>query len=269
MTVLSARLAQLGRGVRAEGVRAGGLRSPLLLGGIPAGVLLPLVVAFAIASVAERISRLRDSQITVTAVTSTNSVYWVLTFTPIVAAIAAAYAQAVAMRGPGRDADRYLYPAAWTSPVARWLFYGVLAAVVSAVLVAVTMSLLPALFPTVYGDVDLFSPEGRRFLVTVPVYAFFACGLGTGLVGLIGHPAGTVAVLLFWVFVGEDAIVFVPNGLKVQAYMPFLNGVWGTGQDLFITPPWDQNGALRYYALVCLGVFALGCGAVALRRRRS
>lgn len=259
---------QVRRGVVAERVRTGGLRSFLLLGSVPAGVVLPLLITFGIAAVAERISRLNSSEISVSETTSSNSVYWILTFTVIVGALSAAYAQATSMRGPARDMDRYLYPWAPASALARWLYYGLATALVSAALVAVVMSALPAMFPTVYGQVDLFSAEGGRFVITVPVFAFFACGLGVGLAGVLGHPAGTLAVLLFWAFVMEDAIVFVPNGTRIQAYMPFLNGTWGTGQDLVITPPWGVDGALVYFALVCTTVFALGAAAVAARRRR-
>lgn len=265
--IASAAAAQTLRGVRAEHVRAGGLRSFLLLGAVPAGVVLPLLITFGIAFVAERISRLNSTEISVNAATSSNSVYWIITFTAVVGGLAAAYAQATAMRGAGRDTDRYLYPRAATSALSRWVYYGLLTALVSAVLVAVVMSALPAAFPDVYSEVNLFSSAGLRFLITVPIYAFFTCGLGVGLASVIGHPAGSLAVLLFWLFVLEDAIVFFPNGTKVQAFMPFLNGVWGTGQDLVISPPWGINGALTYFALVATGVFVLGALALAMRRR--
>lgn len=258
---------QVGRGVRAEGVRTAGRRSFLLLGAFPAGVILPLLITFGIAYVAERISRLNSSQISVSAVESSNSVYWILTFTVIAGGLAAAYAQATSMRGPARDLDRYLYPWSPASALARWLFYGALSAVVSTILVAVVMAALPAAFPNVYSQVDLFSAVGVRFLVTVPIYAFFTCGLGVGLAGLIGHPAGSLAILLAWVFVVEDAIVFAPNGTKIQSFMPFLNGTWSTGQDLVISPPWGVNGALMYFAAVCSGVFLLGALSVTFRRR--
>ncbi|GAC56953.1 hypothetical protein GOHSU_14_01200 [Gordonia hirsuta DSM 44140 = NBRC 16056] len=260
--------AQTLRGVRAEHVRAGGLRSFLLLGAFPAGVVLPLLITFGIAFVAERISRLNSTQISVNAATSSNSVYWIITFTAVVGALAAAYAQATAMRGAARDTDRYLYPRAATSALSRWVYYGLLTALVSAVAVAVVMSVLPVAFPNVYSEVNLFDAAGIRFLITVPIYAFFTCGLGVGLAGVVGHPAGSLAILLFWVFVLEDAIVFFPNGTKIQAFMPFLNGVWGTGQDLVISPPWGIDGALVYFALVTTGVFLLGAFALAVRRRR-
>lgn len=260
-------LAQVGRAVRAEQIRTGGLRSFLLLGALPGGVVLPILLTVGIAYVAERISRLNSSEISVSAATSSNSVYWVITFTVIVGALAAAYAQATSMRGVARDADRYLHPRSWASATGRWIFYGLLTAVASALLIAILMTALPAAFPNVYSDVNLFSDAGIRFLVTVPIYAFFACGLGVGIAGIIGHPAGSLATILFWVFVVEDAIVFFPNGTRIQSFMPFLNGTWGTGQDLVISPPWGRDGALIWFAGIAATVFAAGCAAVVFRRR--
>ncbi|MEZ5210470.1 ABC transporter permease [Gordonia sp. (in: high G+C Gram-positive bacteria)] len=260
---------QTGRGVRAEAIRTGGRRSFLVYGALPAGVVLPLVITFGIAAVAERIAHLNSDEISVNAVSSSNSVYWIITFTVVVGALTAAYAQATSMRAVARDVDRHLYPRAWTSAASRWIFYGLLTAAASAILVAVVMSVLPAAFPDVYSEVSLFSSAGVRFVITVPVYAFFACGLGAGLAALIGHPAGTLAALLFWVFVMEDAIIFVPDGAKIQTYMPFLNGTWGTGQDLAISPPWGTDGALVYFAAVSTALFVVGALAVGLRRRRT
>ncbi|MCK0438703.1 ABC transporter permease [Gordonia alkaliphila] len=260
-------IAAVRRGVAAEAVRTGGLRSVLLLGAVPAGVLLPLLITAVIAYVAERIAGLDSSRISVSAATTSNSVYWIITFTVVVGALVAAYAQATSMRGAAGDVDRYLYRRSWTSPLARWLFYGLVTAAACAVLVAAVMAVLPAVFPLVYSDVDLFSATGLRFLITVPIYAFFACGLGVGLAGLIGHPAGALAALLAWVFVMEEAVIFAPNGTRIQAFMPFLNGVWGTGQDLVISPPWGVNGALAWFAGICAAVFGLGLAAVAARRR--
>ena len=258
---------QVGRGTRAEAIDAGGPRSFLVRAAVPAGIILPLLITFGIAAAGEWISGLDSDEIGVTEVTSSNAVYWILTFTVVVGALCAGYAQASAMRGTARDLDRYLFPRSWTSALSRWLFYGALTALVSAVLVALVMIALPLVFPQVYGQVDLFSATGARFLLTVPVYAFFACGLAVGLAGVIGHPAATLAALLLWVFVAEDAAVFLPNGSRIQSFLPFLNGVWGTGQDLVIDPPWGRDGALVWFAVICTAVFVIGAIALSVRRR--
>ena len=35
--------------------------------------------------------------------------------------------------------------------------------------------------------------------------------------------------------------------MRVQPYMPYLNGIYGTGQQLGLSPPWGINGALAYF----------------------
>ncbi|MFZ2512032.1 MAG: ABC transporter permease [Gordonia sp. (in: high G+C Gram-positive bacteria)] len=258
---------QIARGIAAEHIRAGGLRSLLVYAGIPGVIVLPLLITFGIAYASERIAALNSTEISVAAFPTENSAYWVLNFGAVAGALIATYAQASSMRGALGDVDRYLYPRSWTSTLARWLYYGLLTAAVSLGLIAFLMAVLPVAFPEVYGDVDLTSMIGVRFLLTVPIYAFFACGFGIGLAGLIGHPAAAVAVLLFWIAIVEDAIIFIPNGGKVQAYMPFLNGIWGTGQFLVMTPPWGKDGALVWFGAVAVVIFLLGTGGVALRRR--
>ncbi|MBM7367163.1 ABC transporter permease [Gordonia hydrophobica] len=260
-------LAHLFRAVRAEFYRVGGRRGPLVFAALPGAVVVPLVVTIAIATVAERFATMSASGIQVTSVQTTNSVYWVLTFTVIVWAILAATAQASAARGPASDLERILFPRAWTAPVARWLLYGALSATVALVLTAAVMLVLPAAFPTVYGGVDITSSAGLRFVITVPIYAFLACGIGVGIGGIVGHPVVTAAVLLGWAFVIENSISLAPKGYTLQGYMPFLNGQFGTGQELAFTPPWGPNGALVYAAVVGAVLVALACGAAARRRR--
>ncbi|ALG85108.1 hypothetical protein [Gordonia phthalatica] len=260
-------IAQLTRAVRAEFVRVGGRRGPLLIAALPAAVVAPLLVTFGIAAVAERFATMSASGIQVTSVQTTNSVYWVLTFTVIVWAIIAATAQASSVRGPASDLERILFPRAWTTPVARWLFFGLSSAAVALALAVLVMLVLPTAFPTVYGGVDLTSADGLRFLVTVPIYAFSACGIGVGLGAIVGHPVVTAVILLGWTFVIENSIALAPKGYTLQGYMPFLNGQFGTGQELAFTPPWGPNGALIYAVAIGVGLVVIGSGAIARRRR--
>lgn len=258
---------QLIRAIRAESVRSGGRRSILLFGAVPGAVILPLIVTFGVAMVGERFATI-SSSISVGEVPTTNSVYWVITFTVITWAVIATYAQAMGERGPVGEIARYLYPRAATAALARWIVYGAWSAICSTILVCVVMLVLPSVFPTVYGGVDLTSSAGIRFLLTVPIYGVLAVGVGVGLAAVIGHPATAVAVLLGWAYIVENAISLIPNGYTVQTYMPFLNGVFGTGQELSLFPPWGPDGALIYLGAIALGMFALGSGVLAVRRRR-
>ena len=257
---------QFGRAVRAEIVRVGGPRSPLLYAALPGAIMLPLLVTFAVATVAERFAVLSDD-IRVTSVGTENSVYWVITFTVMVWAVIAATAQASATGGPASEVARFLFPRTWTGVGARWLVYGCFAAATSLLLVTVVMLVLPAAFPAVYSGVDIASPAGVRFVLGVPLYAFAACGAGVALGALIGHPVVTAAALFGWVFVVENAIALVPDGYTLQGYMPFLNGQFGTGQQLAFTPPWGPTGALAYLFAVTVGLFALAWASLAWRAR--
>lgn len=267
-TTLAAVVGQIRRGTRAELTRVGGARSILLYGLIPGAVLLPLVITFGVATVAERFASISGS-IQVTSVTTTNSVYWVITFTVMIWAVVAAYAQATAERGALGELARHLYPRRWTGLVSRWIAYGTAAALCSAALVALVMAVLPSFFPKVYSGVDIGSAEGVRFLIAVPVFAVFAVGIGIGLAAIIGHPAGTVVALLGWAYVIENAISLVPDGYTLQQYMPFLNGTFGTGQELAFMPPWGPTGGLLYCGAIALTLVTLGCITLTLRVRRT
>ncbi|MDL9936939.1 ABC transporter permease [Gordonia sp. ABSL1-1] len=260
--------AQFRRAILAELTRAGGRRSLLLLGAVPGAILLPLVVTVGIAIVAERFASISGS-IQVTSVETTNSIYWVITFTATVFAVIAAYAQVTAERGPVGEVHRYLYPRGWVTALARWVVYGALAAACSLVLVCALLLILPTAFPAVYAMVDISSDAGIRFLWAVPAYSALAVGIGIGLAGIVGHPAGTVVILLAWIHLVENVISLVPNGFEIQLYMPFLNGTYGTGQELAFLPPWGFSGALAYMGAITMAVFVVGVGAATLRRRRG
>lgn len=261
-------LASLVRAVRAELVRSGGLRSPLVFAAVPVAVVLPLVITVGVAAVAERFASL-PGEIQVTSVQTTNAVYWVIVFTVMGWALVATTTSADAARGAGSDLQRHLFPRVWTGPTARWIVYGVYAALTSIVLVALVLVTLPLAFPLVYGGVDLTSAAGIRFLLTVPLYAFAACGIGVGLGTVVGHPVIAAAVLLAWVFVVENAIALFPRGYTLQEYMPFLNGQFGTGQELAFAPGWGRDGGLVYVIAVAAIVFAVGCGSLKLKRTRN
>ncbi len=267
-TTLAGVAGQIRRGTCAELTRVGGARSILLYGLIPGAVLLPLVITLGVATVAERFASISGS-IQVTSVTTTNSVYWVITFTVMIWAVVAAYAQATAERGALGELARHLYPRRWTGLMSRWIAYGVGAALCSAALVALVMAILPTFFPKVYSGVDIGSSEGIRFLIAVPVFAVFTVGIGIGLAAIIGHPAATVVALLGWTYVIENAISLVPDGYTLQQYMPFLNGTFGTGQELAFMPPWGPTGGLLYCGAVAVALFVLGCVSLTFRVRRT
>ncbi|MFD6163142.1 ABC transporter permease [Nocardia sp. NPDC060256] len=241
------------RGVAAEWTRTTG-RSFLWTAAVPLTFLLPLVVTFGIAAVAERLATV-PGQSYVAAVSTTNSVYWVITLSVSVMMVTAAAAHATQWRGQTSDLNAFLFPRSWTVALARWIYYGTITAISTVVLLVVVMVTLPHQFPQIYGNVDITDAAGIRFLWTVPIYAFAACGVGVAVGSLIRSPAAAVAVLLFWVYVAENSLNLLPHGFTLQAYAPFLNAVAATGQQVAFLPRFGRNGSLLYFILVAAALF--------------
>ncbi|MFT3898979.1 MAG: ABC transporter permease [Gordonia sp. (in: high G+C Gram-positive bacteria)] len=259
----------LARAVATEAVRAGGRRSPWWWIAVPLAVVLPLLVTYAIAAISERFATMATTSITVNTVEPNNCVYWVINLGVLILAVGAAHAHASATRGAAANTERYLFGSPSTMILARSLFYGAIAAVLTLGLVVLLMLTLPRLFPVVYKNVDLFTSVGLRYCWAVPLFAFCAAALGVGLAALVNSGLGAMALLLLWVGIVEDAIALIPNGMRVQEFMPFLNGIYGTGQWLAITPPWGRGGAPVYFAVVAGTFVAAGIAATAIRRRKN
>ncbi|WP_329413171.1 ABC transporter permease [Nocardia vinacea] len=255
------------RGVAAEWTRTAG-RSFLWTVAVPLTFVLPLVVTFGIAAVAERLATL-PGQSYVATVSTTNSVYWVITLSVSVMMVTTAYAHATQWRGQTSDLNAFLFPRSWTVALARWMFYGAITAISTTVLLVVVMITLPHQFPQIYGAVDITDSAGIRFLWTVPSYAFAACGVGVAVGSLIRTPSAAVAVLLFWVYVAENSINLLPHGYTLQAYAPFLNAVAATGQEVAFLPRFGRTGSLLYFILVAVTLFVTTAVLPILIRRMS
>ncbi|WP_194834381.1 ABC transporter permease [Nocardia sp. XZ_19_369] len=255
------------RAIAAEWTRTAG-RSFLWAVAVPLTFLLPLGVTFAIAAVAERLASLPGQSYLAT-VSTTNSVYWVITMSVAVMMVTTAYAHATQWRGQTSDLNAFLFPRSWTAATARWIYYGAITAISTLLLLIAVMVTLPHLFPQIYGDVDITDSAGIRFLWTVPCYAFAACGVGVAVGSLIRTPSAAVAVLLFWVYVGENSINLLPRGSAIQAYAPFLNAVAATGQEVAFLPRFGRNGSLLYFILVAVSLFIITAVLPILIRRIS
>ena len=257
----------LWRNITGEAVAIGGPRSFLFRLTLPLGVLLPVIITLVVAAVSESLNS-RDGLLGVTAVSTTNSVYWLLWIGVTVFAVSAAYRQAESEAGPVAETRRYAAPRLLTSMVARWLVLGGLAAVLLGIATMLTMLALPVFFPGVHSEVDAFTPEGVRFLWALPVYAFAAVGVGLGIGALTPSAPAAVAVLTVWSLLVENAVILLPRGDVLTQYMPFLNGVYGSGQDLALDPPWGRGGALLYLCLVALVLIVAGWLRTRAARRR-
>ncbi|BBY43431.1 ABC transporter permease [Mycolicibacterium celeriflavum] len=243
------------RSVRAEVVRTGG-RSRLWTVFVPVAVGVPMVITFVIAAVAEMFARI-PGQVSILQVSTSNAAYWVITVTVIVAAAAAADGQSSESLYRTRDHIRLALPYRWSDLVGKWLFYGTLSAALAAATTAVVLLVLPMISGLVYGEVSLTDPTARRLLWTVPVYAFFAAGAGVGLGAIVRSRVGAVGAILLWAYVIETAAGYLPSGASLQRFMPVLNAVFATGQDIVLMPPWGQNAALAYSCVIFTAIFAL------------
>lgn len=257
----------LWRNVVGEAVALGGPRSFLLRLTLPLGVLLPVLITLAVAAVSESLNA-GDGLLSVTAVSTTNSVYWLLWIGVTVFAVSAAYRQAESESGPVAETRRYASPRLLTSMFARWLVLGGLAAALLGIATLLTFLALPVFFPDVHSEVDAFTPEGVRFLCALPVYAFGAVGVGLGIGALIPSAPAAVAVLTVWSLLVENAVILLPRGDVLTRFMPFLNGVYGTGQDLALDPAWGRGGALVYLSVVALALVLIGWLRARAARRR-
>jgi hypothetical protein len=261
---MSVPVTHLLRSVRAESVRTGG-RGPLWTVLFPAACLIPAAITFGIAAVAEYFARI-PGQAYVQQVTTSNAAYWVVTVTVVLTAAAAAYGRSSESHWGAGTFARAALPRTWAADAGKWLFYGLLGALAAAVMVAVVLVALPMVSPLVYGQVSLTDSVGRRLLATVPILAFFAAGFGIGVGAIARSPAAAVGAVLLWVYVVEIAVGYVPGGFSAQRFMPFLNGVYATGQDIVLVPPWGLDAALAYACAVFTIMFAGGLCAARLRR---
>ncbi|MCG7267806.1 MULTISPECIES: hypothetical protein [Corynebacterium] len=238
--------------ISAERVRLSGSRGPLVRVALPLGFLLPLIITFVVAAVAESIQS-AGGIFQAQAVHTTNSAYWPIHLGSIVFAAMAAHAQASA----NSPFVRAAIPWQKTDQLARWLFLSALAAFSTVISVALCLLLLPSFFPVLYGQVNFFSPNATRMLITAPIYSFFAVGIGIAIGKVLNSSAAAIATLTIWALLVENAVWLVPGGAKITSWLPFLNGVFATGQDLALFPPWGRTGAMVYFAVVALLLFGL------------
>lgn len=224
---------------------------------VPVALALPVAITFGIAYVAERFARI-PGQVYVQQVSTSNAAYWVITVTVVTVAIAAAYAHTDEIRRGATSFVGFALPSRPAVCVGRWLFHGVVGAGVAVVALVVVLVGLPLVSASVYGQVSIGDPVGLRLLWTVPTLAFFAAALGVGTGAFVRTPALAVGVILFWVYVIETAVGYLPGGASAQRFMPFLNGVYATGQDIVLTPPWGTGAALVYACGVFILVFLCG-----------
>lgn len=247
--------AHVTRSLHAETVRTAG-SSRLWTVLIPAAVVVPIAITFVIARVSESFARI-PGQLSVLQVSTSNAGYWVITITITLIAVAAADGQSSENRYRVGDYIRLAFPEQWSALSGRWLFYGSFGAAIVAATLLIVLVALPVLFPHVYGAVSATDGVAVRMLWTAAVLAFFAAGAGVGVGALIRSPLGAAGAILVWAFVVESAAGYLPSGAFLQRFLPVLNGVYATGQDTVLLPPWGQNVALLFVCALFTAIFLI------------
>ncbi|CAN3126800.1 ABC transporter permease [Mycobacterium sp. smrl_JER01] len=146
------------------------------------------------------------------------------------------------------------------------------AAVFSAVSAAV-MVIGAALVARWFADPgvgDALTPAATAgFAAAVALYAALAAVLGVGVAVLLRHTAGAVTVLLLWPLLVEPLLANLPGrGWQIGPYLPFANVLrfldvqWPFPE---FALPWSDVGALAYFMVVVVVVFA--AALVAVNRR--
>lgn len=85
---------------------------------------------------------------------------------------------------------------------------------------------------------------------------------------MIPSAPAAVAVLTVWSLLVENAVILLPRGDVLTGFMPFLNGVYGSGQDLALDPAWGRGGALIYLCAIALALVLAGWLRTCAVRRR-
>jgi ABC-2 type transport system permease protein len=163
-------------------------------------------------------------------------------------------------------------PKRWQLPVAKFIVYGVIAAVTT--LIAAVLSVLVSRWiagtqiddDTILSGISLSADDAWTVILRMAVYAVGAVALAIGVAYMVRRTAGAMAVLLLWVLVLEDIVGMIPKVDQwIPQYLPFKNIGGAVNLSDVANAPWGQTGSVIYFAVVCLVVFAVG--TVTLRRR--
>ncbi|AHW65196.1 ABC-type transporter, permease subunit [Corynebacterium glyciniphilum AJ 3170] len=163
-------------------------------------------------------------------------------------------------------------PKRWQLPVAKFIVYGVIAAIVT--LISAVLSVLVTKWvaglqiddEAVLSNISLSADDAWTVMLRMVIYSLGAVALAIGIGYLLRKTAGAMAVLLLWVLVLEEIPGMFPRVKEwVPQYMPFKNIGGAVNLNDVANAPWGQAGSVIYFAVICLVIFIIG--TVTLRRR--
>ena len=163
-------------------------------------------------------------------------------------------------------------PKRWQLPVAKWIVYGLIAAVVTVIVSVVSVYLykwvagLQIEDTSVLDGMSMSADDAWNVVARMTLFSVLGVGLAIGVAYLLRHTAGAMAVVLLWSLVLEDLVNFIPKvSDEIYPFMPFLNMRSAVNLNDVNNAAWGQGGSMIYFAAIALVVFL--AGLVALRRR--
>lgn len=169
-------------------------------------------------------------------------------------------------------------PQRWQLPLAKFLVYGVIAAVVAFISAVLSVWAMDLTFSSRVDDQMLLDAVGFSadhvwdFIGRTVLYAVLCVMVAIGTGYLIRHTAGAIAALLLWKLVIETAVVNLVPKLRdfLPPWMPFSNMDHYVARRDLPDVPWQdslgQTGSMLYFALWCVVIFVAG---IAVMKKRD
>ena len=164
-------------------------------------------------------------------------------------------------------------PKRWPVPVAKFLVYGLIAAVIALVSMAGSMMVYKWTLGTKIDDAAMLTNVGLgadsawTMIGRGVLYAVLAVAVAIGVGYLVRHTAGGISLILLWVLVIEQTLVQLLPKVRdyLPPYMPFKNMENATLMMDTPDAPWGQVGSIAYFAGIAAVIFI--AGVVALQKR--
>ncbi|WP_327150354.1 ABC transporter permease [Nocardia sp. NBC_01329] len=223
---------------------------------VPLAVAIPIGLNFGIAKATEA-NKLNGAG----GMDTNNAAYWILVFSAFILMAGGVSSLCAEFKDNTVETVFGIQTRRWILPIAKLIVFGVIAALAALVVTFLILWAFPQLFPEIWGRVEVFSADGVKLLIGVPVYTLLITALGLGVAALVPKPGLVVMIVLLWKFGVEVFVTFVPGdlGVTLQQLSPFKNGELGVGQLATIESLFGgQNGSLAYFALVCVAIFGVG-----------
>lgn len=168
-------------------------------------------------------------------------------------------------------------PQRWKQPLAKFIVYGVITAVVALISAVVSIWMMKVMFAGQVDDQSLLDMAGFSadhvwdYVGRTVLYAVLCVMIAIGTAYLIRHTAGAIAALLLWKLVIETAVVTMIPKIKdhLPQWMPFANMDSYSARmdhpDVVWQDSLGQTGSMLYFALWCVVIFA--AGMIVLKKR--